>query len=121
MTVETAEYDGVAGFGPSKSKQSLLNALLLNEPQKVVTVVVRSTTKKRGQDDGRLTVGKIDDTHCMNAWQYVKLSGERNWKVLVKRYAAKAIMTTHVCCLESCLGTPPYWEAVMKSDLIPEV
>jgi hypothetical protein len=81
------EYDGILGVGPTQSKQGFLTVLLANETQKVVSIFVRNTAKKRGQDDGRLTIGKLDDRHCVSDWKWTKLASERNWKVMAKRLA----------------------------------
>jgi hypothetical protein len=78
------EYDGVIGFGLSQSKQSILNVLLANETEKVVSIFVRNTARMRGQDDGRLLIGELDRRHCTSDWKWTKLTSERSWKAISK-------------------------------------
>jgi hypothetical protein len=78
------EYDGVFGVGPTQSKQSLLNVLLSDEPQKVITIFVRDKPRQRGQQDGSLIIGKLDNRHCVDEWQYTSLNSDRSWKTIAK-------------------------------------
>jgi hypothetical protein len=80
------EYDGVLGLGPTSSAQGILSILLANESEKVVSIYVKNAAKKRGQDDGRISIGRLDTRHCEGEWKYTRMVSEKNWKVVAKRF-----------------------------------
>lgn len=109
------DYDGVFGVGPTQTKQSLLNVLLADEFQKIITIFVRDKPKQRGQEDGRLTIGKLDTRHCEDAWQYTQLSNDRTWKIIAKELVLKNACSLLTTFLAFYSEIPQFWEHATKS------